>query len=90
MSVATFILSPAYGRDYKWRHHLLEGWANDHDFVLSTPNGSTYINRTSVANIKPEERPTFVQFRYGNMRTTFSIELDKLMNCHRADPVIPL
>jgi hypothetical protein len=48
-------LVPAYGRDYKSKKELLADFAANKDFHLQTYNGSTYVNREQVEQLKERE-----------------------------------
>jgi hypothetical protein len=56
----SFVLTPAYGRDYKNKKALLEDLNADKDFYANSFSGGGYINRSQIEKYNVYQ----VQIRY--------------------------
>jgi hypothetical protein len=60
-------LTPAYGRDYKYKAEIIADLLQEKDFIMNTPHGSTYINFPQI------EVGTVMQVRYSKLRKVCSL-----------------
>jgi hypothetical protein len=54
MTKASFVLTPAYGRDYESSQDVLKDWLKDKDFVINSmrPVSGTYTNRRDLEQMQ--------------------------------------
>jgi hypothetical protein len=74
--MSNFVLTPAYGRDYKNKKELLEDLNSGKDFVANSFSGTTYINRQEL-----DKLATQVQIRYGNQLKVMVAKFSAQKNC---------
>ena len=59
-----YVLTPAYGRDYRSKKALLADFNADKDFMAHCPSGMGYINKSQIE----EEKLGEIQVRYNKNR----------------------
>jgi hypothetical protein len=69
ISMASFELSPAYGRDYKSKKEVIEAWNAGKDFLGDYQLGFKPVNKEGIP------RPSNVLLRYKKMRQVAVVAL---------------
>lgn len=67
----SFVLTPAYGRDYKSKKALLADLNADKDFVANSFSGTTYINSSQL-----KKEVSSVQIRYAQQRKVAMVKFN--------------
>lgn len=72
----TFVLIPAYGRDYRSKKQAFADLVNDKDFMIASMHGGGYVTLSELIEHGFDSWP--LEVRYNKLRNLFFVE-----RCHQ-------